>query len=107
LTPQPNAMTTTDKLRSGIYATAEGRDVAERIIHYAGYNVPNGERCLRTITTTDTALGEICRALGVSHEAPDQITPAYRTFIRIADNYAIQVEGAVRVMEVRWSESEA
>ena len=100
-------MTTTNKLRSGIYATAEGRDVAERIIHYAGYNVPNGERCLRTITTTDTALGEICRALNMTAFGPDEITPAYRLTVRIADNHLVTIEGPTRVMEVRWSESEA
>jgi hypothetical protein len=97
-------MTTTDKLRSGIYATQEGKDVAERIIHYAGYNVPEGERCLRTIVTTDTALGEVCRALGMPAVAPDTITPAYRVTVRVADNYLITVEGPMRVMEVTWAE---
>ena len=86
-------MTTTNKLRSGIYATAEGRDVAERIIHYAGYNVPNGERCLRTITTTDTALGEICRALNMTAFGPDEITPAYRLTVRIADTISSPSKG--------------
>ena len=97
-------MTPTEKLQTAIFATAEGREVAERIIHYAGYNVPVGESCHRTIKTTDAALGEICRALGEQPNAPEQWSPCYRISVRLADNHVITIEGAPRVAQVQWSE---
>lgn len=97
-------MTTTEKLQHGIFATQEGKDVAERIIHYAGYNVPEGEKCMRTIKTTDTALGEICRALGVKHFPPSEFTPCYHVTVFLSDNHWISIEGSPRVAQVNWSE---
>lgn len=81
-----------NRLKTGIYASDEGRDLAAHIVQLIerDYHTETAEFSIRT---TNLALGEVARALAVNVVSPDGLTPYYFIVLWPTDGVCVRVKG--------------
>lgn len=94
-----------NRLSAHVWATPNGKELAERIIRIAGNNYPDADHVTLTIATDTPTLGDLARATGENTFSPNEIVPYYRLLIRISPKVLVEVKGPSMVAHVKWQDA--